>query len=194
MGAQALSVVGERFYVCGFDGSLRVYKGGRLVNTAMLEPAVWLLQASGTQLLAVGDQKLYQIALDPLRVLSSGLSDDLRLSEVAAVLGDVQLPVVIDTQGKGIRFDSELVSKSIFHTTAGAIPVSADDAGRYCVFINPDGSHTLMVNGRVIFSSEVWKLSVAPAADLFALADENGIRLLAPSSFEKSLEGVAVSV
>jgi TIR domain len=183
-GVQALAVVGERFYVCGFDGNLCVYKNGRMVNSEMLDPGVRLLQPSEGRLVAAGESKLYQIEIDRLKVRS----EDLQLSGVAAVLGDVALPVVLDARGKGVRFNTELV-KFGFHVTAGAGPVSADDGGRYCVFVNPDGSRTLMVDGRIVFSHSGGTLSMSPAADLFAMGDENGIRVLEASSFESLIQG-----
>jgi len=183
-GVQALAVVGERFYVCGFDGNLCVYKNGRMVNSEMLDPGVRLLQPSDGRLVAAGESKLYQIEIDQLKVRS----EDLQLSGVAAVLGDVALPVVLDARGKGVRFNTELV-KFGFHVTAGAAPVSADDGGRYCVFVNPDGTRTLMVDGRIVFSHSGGTLSMSPAADLFALGDENGIRVLDASSFESLIKG-----
>lgn len=184
-GVQALAVVGERFYVCGFDGRLCVYKGGRMINAETLEPSVELLQASDGCLIAVGRNRLYQIALSPLRVLS----EELPLSGAADVLGDLALPVVIDSRGKGIRFNKELALKASFHTTAGAVPVSADDAGRYSVFANPDGSRTLMIDGRVVFSHLAGTLSVAPDAEHFALGDETGVRVMNKSLFDSVSQG-----
>jgi hypothetical protein len=184
-GVQALAVLGERFYVCGFDGRLCVYKGGRMINAETLEPSVELLQASDSCLIAVGRSKLYQIAPFPLRVLS----EEVPLSGASDVLGDLSLPAVIDARGKGIRFNKELALKASFHTTAGAAPVSADDVGHYLVFANPDGSRTLMIDGRVVFSHLAGTLSVAPDAEHFALGDETGVRVLNRPLFNSVLQG-----
>jgi hypothetical protein len=184
-GVQALAVADERIYVCGFDGMLRVYSKARIVNSEMLEPVVHLLQKGDGFLLAVGEHKLYQIVLSRLLVLS----EQFQLNGVAAVLGDVALPVVIDAQGKGIRFNNELALKASFHTTAGAVPISADEDGRYCVFENRDRTRTLMIDNRIVFSYQRGTLSVAPRADQFAIGDESGIRVLSPEALEQVLKG-----
>lgn len=57
------------------------------------------------------------------------------------------------------------------------------------MFVNPDGTRTLMVDGRIVFSHSGGTLSMSPAADLFALGDENGIRVLDASSFESLIKG-----
>lgn len=184
-GVQALAVVEDRFYVCDFDGRLWVYNKGRKVNAETLDHYVRLLQLSDGRLIAVGERNLYQIVLNPLKVIS----EEVQLADIASVLGGVILPVVIDGRGKGVRFNTELASKVSFHTISGAMPISADDAGRYTIFANPDGSRTLMVDERIVFTCLGGTLSVAPDGGRFALGDENGIRVLDRASFESIVRG-----
>ncbi len=183
-GVQALAVVGDRIYVCGFDGNLCAYNKGMLVNSRPLEPSVRLLKVYPDCLLAIGAKKVYHIGPSRMNVMS----EDLQLRRIAEVLGDVELPVVVDTGGKGFRINSQLEKQVRFHTLAGAIPVSADNIGGYCVFRNPDNSRTLLKDGRIVFSHLAGTLAVAPQADRFALGDENGIWLLNRAEFESMLQ------
>jgi hypothetical protein len=186
-GVQALAASPDRVYVCGFDSMLRVYREGRVVNSYMLEPAVRLVKKYADSLMTIGDKKLYQIDLARRRVMSEKPS----LAGVTQVWGDAELPVVMDGRGKGVRIDSELAIKARFYTTPGAVPVSADNAGNYCIFRNPDGLRTLLKGEQIVFTHLGGTFAVAPGGDLFALGEETGIRLLTASDLEHMIEGGA---
>jgi hypothetical protein len=176
-GVQALEASGDRRYVADLSGKLWTYQGGRPGSSYPLESAVWLLQAFDGCPVAVGDTCLYQLPADSPRVLQVRLP----ITAVAAVLGDVQRPVVVDSRGRGLSFDAGLVVRSRFYTAAGATPVSGDDRGRYCVFENPDGVRTLMVDGRIMLTHLDGTLAVSPDAGRFAIGDARGIRFVPPS-------------
>jgi hypothetical protein len=182
-GVQAAGVSGDRLLVCDFAGHLRVYRDGRLGSSSTMEPVVWLLKDTTRGLMAVGDRKFYHLSSDGTLVADF----DLPLSRVASVYEMSQLPIVIDTDGKGIRFDENLVVSATFATQPGAYPVCADDAGTYCVFANPDHSRTLMLNNRIIFSHAEGGLSVSPDGQNFAIGDDQAIRILTRSDFEEFL-------
>jgi hypothetical protein len=178
-GVQAMVAGGDRFFVCDFAGALSVYRSGRLVNTAALEPCVWILKAYAKNLMAVGETRLFHIPLDTLKVLD----ETPPMSGIAAVHDLTAIPVVIDPEGKGGRYDDELILRGSFHTVAGAVPVSADEHGCYTTFLNPDGSRTLLARkgskrDRIVFSHPDGTLAIAPAGDRFALGEAGGIRIL----------------
>lgn len=98
-GVQALGLLGDRILTCDFSGNLRVYKNGQLINTVQLEPTIWLLKETPTALIAVGEHKVFHVSRDGARVID----DRLPLGRVAAVYELSNLPIVIDTDGKGIQ-------------------------------------------------------------------------------------------
>ena len=173
-GVRALAFHRQRLYLCGFDGQLDVYENGRRVNGNALESSIPLLQTCGDVLVAVGEQKLYQIRMRPFTIAS----ENSPLENHHAIFGDVARPVVIDTTGKGICFDKELTVRGNFHTTKGAIPISADHDGIWRTFYNPDGSSTLMERDRIVFGKQSGFLSVSLEGKLFAVGDVTGIRIL----------------
>jgi hypothetical protein len=181
-GIQALAVCQGRLYVCGMDGSLCVYEGERIVRTDRLEQTVWLLKAFGDCLVAVGDRNLHHIS--PARPVI--LQEPLPLGNVRAALGETDRPVVVDEEGRGVVLDAELRMKP-FHVAAGAAPASADQAARYCVFRHPDGTRSLMVEGRVVYTQPAGALAVALAGDRFAVGDAGGIRIVAADKFLEAI-------
>ena len=175
-GVQLLAVAGERIYVCGLDGKLYVYnKDRRLICPGItLEPCIHALKAYPDCLIAIGEQQAYQIKLNDLRAIP----EELPLSDAIAVLAESDNPVIIDSQGKGLYINSDLVFQKSFVTTVGAIPTSCDRQGRYCVFRNPDNSRTLMVDGRIRFSHLAGTLALALDENVCALGDNSHIRIL----------------
>jgi hypothetical protein len=185
-GVQALAVVGGRFYVSDFDGGLAVFQpDGHRINTETLEPAVWLLRASARGLLAIGDQRAYQVRLAPLVVLS----EQLPLGTLTDVFGDSDHPVLLDERGGGARVNAELIFRRRFHVPLGSVPVSADQGGAYCVFRNPDGVCTLLKDDRTVFSHTDGTLALSPGGDRFAVGEPGGIRILDRMAFERLLQG-----
>lgn len=172
-GVQALAVAGGRLYAAGLDGQLALFgRDGRVVQAASLGPDVRLLQAWPDCLVAVGERRAWQVRLPDLRVIP----DVLPLGAVAGVLGDVEAPVVIDEEGRGGRVTRELELRGRFATAAGAWPTSADREGRLCVFANPDGSRTLMVDGRTCLTHIGGTLAVSPDGATCVVGGEGGLR------------------
>ncbi len=180
-GVQALAARGDHLYVCGFDGRLADYNlrqaPARAVRFARLEPTVHRLRRDGDSLVALGDRRAYLVHLADF----SALPDDVALTGGAATFAEVGLPVVIDSRGRGGRLTPGLEWKQRFVTAAGAVPVSADRAGALCVFRNPDGSRTLMVDDRIRLTHVGGTLAVSPAGDLCAVGDGDGVALVPPA-------------
>ena len=183
-GVQALAVAGQRLAVAGLDGKLTLYDQGRPAKSDPLEHIVRHIKPFGRHLAVVGRTRLYQVPWDTGPVLT----EELVVGEVAAVYGDSRLPIAINRQGHGILINGELATCGEFRTTPGAVPVSADDAGTWCVFRNPDGVHTLLSKrpdsrqGKIVRS---WSQAIAINAggNLLAVAEPEGVRLHKPAEF-----------
>jgi hypothetical protein len=183
-GVQALEAVSDCLYVVGLDGKLSIPQDDRFTELGKLGQTTHLLKAYPGCLVAVGEDRLYHFATNT-RKISSQL---LPFADPSAVLGDIDRPVVIDARGRGLRFDAALVYRARFHTTAGAVPTSADDAGRYCVFSNPDGSRTLMLDDRTVFTHLGGTLAVAPGGNYFAVGDGQVVRILNAADLRSLVE------
>jgi hypothetical protein len=175
-GVQALAVVDERLYVGDLTGRLSVYAGERVTWSRRLEPVIWLLKPYQRALVAVGDRTLYRLPLDG----EAAFEEPLPLGRVAGVLGDTDVPVVVDVHGRGIRFDENLEFRQGFQSVAGALPSSADQRGHWCVLASGDGTHGLVENGRVVLTHRGGTLAIAPGGDRLAVEDEHGLRVLPP--------------
>jgi len=173
-------------YVCGLDGTLCVYEGGRMVWTHALEPCVRLLKAYPACIVAVGERRLFHHPIGQPQVLD----EVLRLGAITAVLGETDCPVLVDAQGKGICVNQQLVTQYAFHTAAGAVPLSADRTGRHCVFLNPDGSRSLMIGGRVVFTHLGGTLAASPTAERFAVGEQHAVRVVDAPTLGELMAGV----
>ena len=173
-GVQALAVLGRRLYVCGLDGNLTVYEGDRVVATHAIERTIRLLQPFPDAVVAVGERKLFHAS--PARAIV--LNQPLPIGPARAALGDTSCPIVVDASGAGIRFDKELFITVAFHTAPGAVPVSTDRDGRVCIFANPDGSRTLMREGRIVFTQPRGTLAVSESGGQAALGGGGRIRVV----------------
>lgn len=180
-GIQALGLYESHLFTCDFAGNLRAYRDGRLVNTATVEPVIWLLVGTPTCLIGVGDQSFYHISSGGRRVIDFVMP----LIKVAAAYELSDLPVVIDVDGKAIRFDTSLVINATVYTQPGAEPVSADNVGNYCIFRNPDGTRTLLIRDRIVFSHAQGCLAVSPQGDVFAMGDTSSIQLYSRAALEE---------
>jgi hypothetical protein len=189
-GIQVLGVYGERVFTCDFSGNLRTYRNRRHVNTVAIERLVWSLQDAAECLIAVGDRQFYHISFDGNRVLGF----DMPIGNIQSVYELSALPVVMDNEGKGIRFNSNLVITSSILTQPGSQPVSADDAGDYCVLQNPDGTHTLQHRGRIVFSTSEGPLAISPLGKMFAMGEQQGIRIYTEREFLKLVESPTATI
>ena len=124
-GIQALAVADGLLCVVDLDGRLHIYREGGFVGGADLERSIHGLRARPGCILAVGDRKLYRVPLDdPGGPRAIGQVH--RLAAPAGALVETDVPVVIDGEGHGLRFNSDLEIRERFRTVAGALPTSAD--------------------------------------------------------------------
>lgn len=185
-GVSRLAVLGETICFCDSSGRLWIFSDGEPIDVAELEPNVRSLKSYPESLLAIGENRLYQIEADTWQVFDDSLPSP--VTSIAEVFDECQLPVLIDAVGRGARCDRELEVRSPFLATPGAIPTSADDAGNYCVFWNPDDSRTVLDQtriddtgrrqSRIVFSHVGGTLAVSRDGTEFAVGDDARIRLL----------------
>lgn len=184
-GVCALAADEGRVYVCGFDKQLCAYREGRLVNSCTLEQRVRAMRFDGDSVIAVADGQLYKIRKAGLRFQTQRLP----LDRVAHQLIDTPLPVVVDSRGRGLRFDSDLAIRTFFHAAPGATPTSADHLGKRMVLRYPDGSHTLMVGRDIVFTHPTGPLAISAAGDRLAMGADHGLLVMRVTEFEAQRPG-----
>jgi len=186
-GIQSLGADGDRTFVAASDGRLLVLAGGAVEAAHDLEPGNLHLRVLDGRVIAAGDRDLYYLAPG-----AGGATRLLRqrhpMGSLAAVFWQSAYPVLVGAQGHGVRIDRGLNYRSRFHATAGAIPVSADDGGSYCVFLNPDGTRTLMEEGKMVYTHPAGVLAVSPDASRFAVGDGKTVELLKAEDFNRLRE------
>jgi hypothetical protein len=186
-GVQALAVTQDRLLVADFSGLLRIYREGRLVNSTPLDPTVWMLKTYPDGIIAIGDRRCYRVTPDGMQPLGF----DLPIDGVASVDENSLCPTVLGADGKGFRMNAHLEFTG-FHTTPGAVAVSSDNAGVYCVLVNADGSRTLLVKDRIVFTHPAGTMAVSPRGDWFALGGPHETQLLDSAGLQQILRQGAV--
>jgi hypothetical protein len=83
--------------------------------------------------------------------------------------------------GKGILIDDRLMPR-VFHAWPGAIPLSLDTRGDYCVLRNPDHSCSLLHKGRIAFHHPVGSLSVSSSGEWMAMEEKEGVKIVPSES------------
>jgi hypothetical protein len=173
-GIQALGISGDQWLVSGLDGNLAVYTAGRAGVSYAVEPLLLGLRTWPGCAIAVGERQVHRVSLSSGKVLHQRSP----VGAIAAACLDGQLAMVVNAAGHGVRLDSELNVRGGFHTSRGARPLGVDREGKSAVFAYPDGSHVLMVDDRVVFSSSAGPLAVSPDGRRVALNDGPAIKVL----------------
>ncbi len=182
-GVQSIGTDGEGILVATSHGRLQVMRDGQVEVSHDLEPGNLYLKAFRRRVIVAGDRHLFCVDLDSpgARLLRQAHP----LENIAAVFWQSSCPVLIGEQGRGVRIDRGLNYRVRFHSAAGAIPVSADDGGTYCVLRNPDGSHTLMEDAKMVYTHSEGILAVSPDAERFAVGNGSAIELLKAADFNR---------
>lgn len=184
-GIQALIADSETLYAFGLDGVARVVlRDGTLIQSHKLEPGILAVKAFDHRLVTIGRRKIYQLVLDRQRALSESLP----FEKATCAMADADRMIVMDSSGKGVRYDGDLAIRGRFTTGPGARPVSGDAQGRYCVFRYPDGSSSLMVGNRIVYSQSTGTVAVDPGGECFAFGSDDGIKILDRSALDAAIE------
>lgn len=173
-GVQALAVPGNRIVVVDLEGNLVMWDGDRVIsNIDTGERYIHGMKTVGTGAVFVGGNHL----LKYVPQTKSLFREALRLSGALTTLTDVDCPLVCDDQGRGFRFNAGLTPEIRFQVPPGARPVSADHSGRWAVFRQPDGTHTLLRRHQVVYTHS-GPLAVSPDGHHFAISENGRLRLL----------------
>ncbi len=190
-GVQALEVRRDTLYVAGFDGVLCAYESGVLRASCELEPTIHLLKCCDRSLMAIGDSRSYRIELPVL----DAKSEELTIGNVAYVLGETELPVIMDARGRGVRLDPDLSVKTSFRTAPGAIPTSADDQGNICIVQQTGGASNLLTRGgpsefgsQLVFSNTEGPIAVSPSGSRFALSNGRSVTVVSYDSMKALID------
>jgi hypothetical protein len=171
-----LAWAGTSLLMADLQGRLLRFQDRSNTEITRIEGNLHQLKPYADCVVAVGDKMLHYLRFKPDQVFGEKLPPN--FSRVSSVLGQSQYPVVMDSQGKGFRFDAGLKLVVQFATGPGAVPVSADEAGVYCVLKNTDESWSLMIRDRIVFTHIGGTMAVAQDGRHFAVGDENGIRIV----------------
>jgi hypothetical protein len=178
-GVQQLAVDDDSLLVGGLDGRLAVLPGALGADgpgtSHALEPVQLGIVSIPRLALIVAERNVHRLD----KAAGQVKPFELPVTPIAGTLPGPELSTIIDADGRGVCFDSELRVRAGFHTVPGARPVSADQAGQLVVFRYPDGSYALMRGGRIVFTT-AYPLTVSPDGLLAALSNGTQIALLPP--------------
>ncbi|WP_194891421.1 toll/interleukin-1 receptor domain-containing protein [Catenulispora pinisilvae] len=170
-GVQVLTADRGRFLVGGLDGTLAHVMDGRVVAERRLEPVLLgaaLVNGFG---LIVGEQFVYRLDLAKDQLLRVKQP----VTGIAGVLPGSDLTAIVDAEGRFVCFDTELAVRVGFRTVPGARPVDVAEGGRLLVLEHPDGSHSLVREGR---ATSVSRHPFAVSPDGRRAAASDGSRLV----------------
>jgi hypothetical protein len=147
-GVQALEASDSSLFISDLKGGIHVYQNESSVFSEKIEGPVQGMKLFKDGLIIIGGEKAYQLSLNSWKILS----ETLMLSLVTSVYRGKNDLMVIDETGNGIRIDEDLIFKERFHVTAGAYILFTDASGLFRVFAYPDGTRTLMKDGRIVYT------------------------------------------
>jgi hypothetical protein len=180
-GVQALTWTEDRIFLCDFQGNLCVYRQGRFINAHPLEGVILSLRRYPDFLVAIGATGLYQISLNQLRVYK----EEAPFARIRHVLDDGCFPVIMDEHGKGLFIDRDLAVRGRFTTTPGAVPLGMTSDGGLCVLRHANGTHSLLVEGRIVFTHHA-PLAASPNGKWIAVGEKDGFRLFPMALFRST--------
>lgn len=170
-GVQVLTADRGHLLVGGLDGTLTHVMDGRVLAEHRLEPVLLGAALMNGLGLIVGEQLVFR--LDPVK--DQLLRVKQPVSGVTGVLPGSDLTAIVDAEGRFVCFDTELAVRVGFRTVPGARPVDVADGGRLLVLEHPDGSHSLVREGR---ATSVSRHPLAVSPDGWRVAASDGNRLV----------------
>ncbi len=157
-GVDAMVILGPHLCVIGLDGALTHYAGTSTVTSVPLEEPVRWMTAGDNGLIAVGERRLLHYGF----ARQKPIWEDPGLDLIMDCVMDVAIPAVIDHRGNGVRVDGGLAIRGRFGATPRTRLSAADVSGRSCTLRHPDGTSTLLVGGRAVYTQSAGPLVVSP--------------------------------
>ena len=173
-GVQSLVVQGAHLAVVGLDGVLAHYtgQGAPDVEAPLPEPVRWLAAFEGC-VVGIGEQRLFHYRWSRGTVIAESPG----LGRIVDAATDCPVPAILDEAGVGIRFDGDLAIRARFGATPGTRLVAADALGRAVALRHPDGSRSLLLDGRVAYTHRESALAISRDGNLVAVGGPEGVRI-----------------
>ena len=184
-GVQALAAIGNRIVVVDLEGKLVMWEADRVIFSSDTgERCIHGMKTVGDGVIFVGENHLLKFAPQTKSIFREAL----RLCAPLTTLTDVDCPLICDDQGRGFRFNAGLTREIRFQVPPGARPVSADHSGKWAVFRQPDGTHTLLRRHQVVYTHH-GPLAVSPDGHHFAIGEHRRLRLLDENAIHTLISG-----
>lgn len=184
-GIQKLALHDNNLFLIDQKGAICQYLGDKLVQSHSIEPDVLLCRPGKQGLIAISEKKLYLLRPQQSQLLDEKLPFD----RASAAFASGEHLYVMDASGKGFVYNHDFAIVSRFHTKQGALPVSHDQQGLYCIFRYPDGARTLMVKQRIVLSHLNGPFAVSPSGKYFASGDSTGVTIFDEKTLLTQFEG-----
>ncbi len=186
-GVQAMAMDGDAVYVAGLDAQLSVYRGAMQVFSAPLDPVLLFIKVWEACVLIVGRERVFRYAPFGGQIHTVTAP----VSPITQVIEDGEFLMLMNREGTGVRYDSQLAVRGRFATTPGAKPVAVSRRhGTNCaVFTYPDGTNALLIGRRIVYCQAGGTLALAPEARLIAVGGQHGIRILDGSHLDELIQG-----
>jgi hypothetical protein len=178
-GVCAIASVEGVVLVAGFDGMVALYREGRLLNVAALEPGILGMRGFRDRVLVIGRNRLYQLAVPGLAVIA----EDIDGPPLDSANMSSSLPAVIDAAGRGFRVNAELVRSSHIRVSIGSHVNSVDEKGRFMATVDRDGTGTLFDDSTPVFSNPAGRIAVSRDGALLAVETLGGVRVDSRDAF-----------
>jgi hypothetical protein len=171
-GIRALELVAGRLFLCDLEGRLIAFEEGKPVWSRPVEPSIHMLKAYPHSLVAVGERKLYHLDLEAM-----SLSEEPHAASILSALAGSDQFVTIDLQGKGSRYDPDLVIRSRFQVQPGTTLYDASQDVSVCALLSPEDRWSLLVGAQAVYRLSD-SISISPRGDLVALGVNHETKLM----------------
>lgn len=177
-GIHQIEAIRDSLYLCDLNGTFHIFQDNNYIYSRKIEtatPSMHLFENHG--ILFIGQTRASQLLFGHADLYS----EEVDLGEIVATLRQGNQLFLLDSEGKGLCMDRELIQRARFHTVAGAKPICASEDGRYCVFSYPGGTAALLDRNKIVCSRPSGLMCFDPGLSCLALGNTNVIELHHPS-------------
>lgn len=181
-GIQLVQWTPDGLAVCDLEGRFLIMRENKALWTRPLEASLLLMQAFSDCLVAVGEKKLYHFGYR-----NKVFSEETHRSGAAAAWTGSDYLLVIDGQGRAVRYSPDLIMQANFQVIPGARPRSADHHGKYYVIHHPKSGWHLIANQQMVGAGLRTPITLALQDDLAAVQNSEGIQIMNLAELQKLL-------